>query len=944
MNPLRNVANLMIVSTPSITIVSTMFVHLLRRLSLLILVSLGCIAAHGFEDEATDIWNWKIIGPFENYSGASFTKKLAAEAPFDTLTHKNARGGSIAWQNAASTNSTIVGLFDSNPEPSGAYLANTFVESRDRQTITLHANIAGSMEVYINDSIAFTSRRDILTYTSVPICRATLEKGWNRILVKAGNSELPFCFFSIMMMDASGNVIQSFASTAEPRLYPLQTQPPEPLAIPDSLYDMGYMWDDSFTDSLLHSFDDRGLTVNGAIGKAIQYKDQGLVLASLDQLRRALARHPQRYDAWFLKGYIHLELQQRDSAMYCFERGLVLDPGAYGPFMMLRKLKHQPDIFSYFRSVNTDSIIKAAFTKEPRDNRMMEIVLHDERIAVIAGGSSIIEVDQMFRMTNDLSISLFSKYTSDNISTSLSFSLMDYKYYGDSVEARSDGNALVLDNIEVGDIIRIRRRYIERDTLQIPMYFRHRHELQRRLYTQRSRYQIITPSSDRFQWRSYNTMAEPEYEETPLGYRLLWDVENVEPLPTEVDMPRDDLTGLIEVGTVPSWEYVAQRYYDAFVGNVGVTQKVRDLMEEIAPSSDSLSKQEIIQRVRVFLGNIDMGSDPVRFPHCRSIESIMDNGPSSSTDCATMFISMLAARDIKAHPMIIDTNTTPFHAPPTPSSATFNHVIIVIPGDSLPSFFDATARLLTSYHSLPNNVRGAFGLVLRKGLREPMYVANDPVMRRCMEEYSSITPEPTGTAELFQTSYTTEQDSSVTRRYAANAEMHSEQMAQMQNSIWSEPVPGTSMLKLCSRAKGLNMYQRQESDSNNLVIVPAWTSRVMYPDTPYDTSTRKTPLLRYSLLDSSSATMVIHAPPGYTFSKNQPRGIFNVESMRFTMLSLQQGDSLIITRKVVFTQPYVSPEGYAAFQMTHAKIIELDKQPVVLVPRPAAPPKRKKKK
>jgi hypothetical protein len=90
--------------------------------------------------------------------------------------------------------------------------------------------------------------------------------------------------------------------------------------------------------------------------------------------------------------------------------------------------------------------------------------------------------------------------------------------------------------------------------------------------------------------------------------------------------------------------------------------------------------------------------------------------------------------------------------------------------------------------------------------------------------------------------------------------------------------------------------------------------------------------------------MVIHAPPGYTFSKNQPRGIFNVESMRFTMLSLQQGDSLIITRKVVFTQPYVSPEGYAAFQITHAKIIELDKQPVVLIPRPAAPPKRKKKK
>ncbi len=934
----------MIVSTPSITIVSTMFFRLLRRLSYPILVFVTCIAAYGFNDEASDTWNWNIIGPFENYSGVSFTKKLPAEAPFDTLTHKNARGGVISWRRVTSSNSTIVGLFDSNTEPYGAYLANTFVESRDRQTVTLLASIAGSMDVYVNDSLAFTSKRDILTHKSVPISRVTLEKGWNRILVKAGNNELPFCFYSIMMMDASGNVIQSFASTTEPRLYPLQTQPPEPLSIPDSLYDLGFTWDDSFTDSLLRSFDDKGLTINGTMEKAIQYKDQGLAVASLEQLRDALARQPERYDAWFLKGYIHAERQQKDSAMYCFERGLVLDPGAYGPFMMLRKLKNQPDIFSYFRSVNTDSIIKNAFAKEPRDNRTMEMVLHDERIAVIAGGSSIIEVDQMFRMTNDLSISLFSKYTSDNIGNSLSFSLMDYKYYGDSVAARADGNALVLDNIELGDVIRIRRRYIERDTLQIPMYFRHRHELQRRLYTQRSRYQIITPSSDRFQWRSYNTMAEPEYEETPLGYRLLWDVENVEPLATEVDMPRDDLTGLIEVGTVPSWEYVAQRYYDAFMRNVSATQEVRNLMDEIAPSADSLSKQEIIQRVRVFLGNLDLVSESVQFPHCRSIDRIMEDGPASPTDYASMFISMLAARDIKAHAMIIDTNTTPFHAPPTPSSATFNHVIVVVPGDSLPSFFDPTARPLLSYHSLPPNVRGAFGLVLRKGLREPMYVANDPTMMRYMDEYSSIRPEPDGAAELFQTSYTTEQDSSVTRLYAANAEKHKEQMVQMRNSIWSEPVPGTSLLKLCSRASGLNIYQRQESDSNNLVVVPAWTSRVLYPDTPYDTSTRKTPLLRYSLLDSSSATMVIHAPPGYTFSKNQPRGIFNVESMRFTMLSLQQGDSLIITRKVVFTQPYVSPEGYAAFQITHAKIIELDKQPVVLIPRPAAPPKRKKKK
>lgn len=932
----------MIVSTPRITQFTTMFFHRLRRLCYVILVCAACVSADGRDEMADNTWHWNVIGPFENYSGSAFAKKLEAELPFDTAAHKNARGGKLSWRQVSSTNSTILGLFNSNPERSGAYLATTFVESGDRQTVTLYAKIAGSFDVFVNDSLAYTSKRDILTYTDVPICRATLEKGWNRILVKAGNNELPFCYFSLMMMDATGRVIQEFASTSEPRLYPQRSVAPEPLDVPDSLYDVGYLWDDAFTDSLLRSFDDKGLTANGMIEKAIQYKDQGRISASLEQLRNALDQYPERYDAWFLKGYVHLDNQQKDSAMLCFERGLKLDPGAYGPFVLLRKLKNQPDIFSYFRPVNTDSIIQAAFAKEPRDSMHMEIVLHDERIAVIAGGSSVVEVDEIIRVRNDMEREFFSNYTSDNEGNSITLSMVDYKYYRDSVVARRNGNALVLDNIEIGDLIRLRRQYVERDTLQIPMYYRHRHELQRRQYAHRSRYQIITPSSDRFQWRSYNTMAEPEYEETPLGYRLLWDVENVEPLTTEVDMPREDLTGLIEVGTVPSWEYVAQRIHDAFVRNVGVPEKVRELMDGFAPAQDSLSRQEIIQRVREFFCNLDLVSEGMAYPFSRSIESIMEQGPRSSTDYATMFVSMLAARNITAYPMMVDTTTTPFHAPPTPSS-TFNHMIVVVPGDSLPSFFDLTNRPCTSYYSLPSNVRGSFGLVVRKGLREPMYVAMNPIMTRFTDDFASVRPNDDGSAQTYQSTYTTEQDSSFTRRYVQQAEVHGAEMQQLQDRIWCESVPGTPLLKFCRQSTQNGVYVPLPSDSTKLVVYPPWRTGVMFPEVPYDTIRRKNPLLRWSSLDSSASTFVVHAPPGYTFAKNQPRGIFNVESLKYTLLSVQQGDSLIVTRKVVVTQPYVSPEGFVSFQVSHAKIVEIDQQPILLVPTPRAVTKRKKK-
>jgi hypothetical protein len=918
-----------------------MLPHLLRRLCHILVVSACCISASATTDDAGGTWNWKIIGPLENYSGVAFARKLPAERPFDTVAHTSARGGKIRWRDVEKAVSAPIEFSEACIDRSGAYIANTFVESSSRQTVTIHASFSGTLEIYVNDSLAYTSVRDLITKESVPVANITLEKGWNRIMLKAGNYEVPFCFVALNLVDASGAIMQGLSSTTEPRLYPQRTVSPEPLTIADSLYTLGYPRDKGwggFSKTVVPATD---TLMQGNVADVIK---QGQTALLLPELHRVTTMYPERYDAWFLKAHVHQLNNQNDSAIYCLQRGLELDPGAYGPAELLRRLQQKPDLFSYFRPVNADSIVRTAFSNKPQTNVQSEILLHDERILVVSGGSAVVEVDQIMRIASDADIAMFSAYQSDDIRNSLSFSLVDYKYYGDSVVAQPKGYGLVLDNVEMGDLVRIRRRYIDRDSTHIPLYYRHRHELQRTQYTRRSRFQIITPSADRFQWRSYNSMAEPQYDETPLGYRLLWDEDSLEALPNEPDMPRRDITGLIEVGTVPSWEYIAQRYNDAFTHNISVTPKVRDLMDRIAPmnSKDTLSKQEIIQRVREHVGKLGMRSEALSLPYCRSIDDIMNDAPRSSADFATMFVSMLAARDIKAHPMAIDTTTTPFHAPPTPS-AVFNHVIVVVPGDSLPAFFDPTARPLASYYSLPYNVRGAFGLVIRKGLREPMYVANDGVMIRYAEDFIRIKPNEDGTASIFQSTYSTQQDSSITRNYVATAQSHATMMRTTQDSMWCETAPNKRLLKLCWSSQRGNGYMPDPADSTRLLVMPQWRSGVMYPDVPFDTIMRRTPLLRPTPLDSISSTFVVHAPAGYTFAKNQPRGIFNVESTKYSLLSVQKGDSLVVTRKIVITQPYVNPEGYPIFQVSHAKMIELDKQPIVLIPRTNSAPKRKKK-
>lgn len=938
---MRNVVNPLLELTLCITQVTTMLPHLLRRLCYVLVVSACCVSASATTDDAQGTWNWRIIGPLENYSGVAFARKLPAERPFDTAAHTNARGGTIRWRDVQKTISAPIEFSDACIDRSGAYIANTFVESSSRQTVTIHASFSGTLEIYVNDSLAYTSVRDLITKESVPVANITLEKGWNRIMLKAGNYEVPFCFVALKLVVASGAIMQELSSTTEPRLYPQRTISPEPLTIADSLYTMGYLWIKNVGGFSLAVDPDTDTLMQRNVADVIKLGQATLLLP---ELHRVTTMYPERFDAWFLKAHVHQLNNQNDSAIYCLQRGLELDPGAFAPAELLRRLQQKPNLFSYFRPVNSDSIIRAAFSNKPQTNVQSEILLHDERILVVSGGSAVVEVDQIIRIASDADIATFSTYQSDDIRNSLSFSLVDYKYYGDSVVAQPKDQGLVLDNVEMGDLVRIRRRFIDRDSTHIPLYYRHRHELQRTLYTHRSRFQIITPSADRFQWRSYNSMAEPQYDETPLGYRLLWDEDSLEALPNEQGMPRRDITGLIEVGTVPSWEYIAQRYNDAFTNNIGVTSEVRDLMDRIAPTNgkDTLNNQEIIQRVREFFSKLDGQTEALSLPHCRSIDAIMNNAPRSAADYATMFVSMLAARNIKAHPMAIDTNTTPFHAPPTPS-AVFNHMIVVVPGDSLPAFFDPTARPLASYYSLPRNVRGAFGLVIRKGLREPMYVANDSVMIRYAEDFMRIRPNEDGTASIFQSTYSTEQDSSITRNYVATAQSHAAMMRTTQDSMWCEPAPNKRLLKLCWSSQRGNGYMPDPTDTTRLLVMPQWRSNVMYPDVPFDTVMRKTPLLRPTTLDSISSTFVIHAPAGYTFAKNQPRGLFNVESTKYSLLSIQKGDSLVVTRKIVITQPYVNPEGYPIFQVSHAKMIELDKQPIVLIPRTSTASKRKKK-
>jgi predicted Zn-dependent protease len=157
-------------------------------------------------DQIGAVNNWSVIGPFENISASGYYEKYPPEKAFNLdsiYTGKN--NMPIHWFNIDKTRDDYWLDFTLYfPSNNSIYYGNTFVYSPVDQKAQIRIGTSGSFRAFLNDKLiseCYEERNnDLDTY----VTETTLKKGWNRILIKVGYSDISRCNFLLRITDDKG--------------------------------------------------------------------------------------------------------------------------------------------------------------------------------------------------------------------------------------------------------------------------------------------------------------------------------------------------------------------------------------------------------------------------------------------------------------------------------------------------------------------------------------------------------------------------------------------------------------------------------------------------------------------------------------------------------------------------------------------------------------------
>jgi tetratricopeptide (TPR) repeat protein len=164
---------------------------------------------------------WQMTGNFDNTSGSGFDKTYdCINSPQDNATFTNKSGATVGWvpfkavkENKWTDFSYAMSYYNS------IVFAQTFVNSPVDQDLILRAGVSGSMKVWINDKLLITVAEERNTDLDAYSCTAKLNKGYNRILVQLGASEMDMANFMIRLTDANANPIPNLTAKATYQAY-----------------------------------------------------------------------------------------------------------------------------------------------------------------------------------------------------------------------------------------------------------------------------------------------------------------------------------------------------------------------------------------------------------------------------------------------------------------------------------------------------------------------------------------------------------------------------------------------------------------------------------------------------------------------------------------------------------------------------------------------------
>ena len=179
------------------------------------------------------ISDWMIIGPFENISASGFDTVYPPEEGYNPLAkYEGKEKVPTFWFQNTPTDMYVWIDFRKHFGASEAiYYGNSFIFSPIKQSVQIRTGTSGSLKIFLNDENIFEINDENNNLEDSYIVETELQKGWNRLLIKTGFSEISNCNFYARITDANGKQIDGLEYSLEKNNY--FSKPKAPVKIID---------------------------------------------------------------------------------------------------------------------------------------------------------------------------------------------------------------------------------------------------------------------------------------------------------------------------------------------------------------------------------------------------------------------------------------------------------------------------------------------------------------------------------------------------------------------------------------------------------------------------------------------------------------------------------------------------------------------------------------
>ncbi|MDD5569710.1 MAG: transglutaminase domain-containing protein, partial [Bacteroidales bacterium] len=164
---------------------------------------------------------WQIVGEFENISGSGFDKNYEPIKYVDSKhPFVNKYGATVYWFDMpANKRNKWMYLTYHFYYHNAIIYAQTFVYSPSDKDVQLRIGTSGSLKAWVNDNLVYSESEERNNDLDTYIATIKLKKGYNRILIQIGESEIGASNFLMRITDNKGRPVPNMLYSKTPKEY-----------------------------------------------------------------------------------------------------------------------------------------------------------------------------------------------------------------------------------------------------------------------------------------------------------------------------------------------------------------------------------------------------------------------------------------------------------------------------------------------------------------------------------------------------------------------------------------------------------------------------------------------------------------------------------------------------------------------------------------------------